>query len=332
MKPAARKRALSRLAEIFVVLSMVGAHAADALAQRTGYPNKPIRLIVPFAPGGGTDIMARVFAQAIAPSLRVPVIVDNRPGGGGIVGAETVVRATPDGYTFMFEAGNFATRAALYELPFDSIRDITPVSSVFNSAFIVCLHPSVPVKSVKELIAYTTEQAGKVNYGSSGVGGFTHLATELFLSMTKTKMTHIPYKGTGPALTDLVGGQIQVVWGSLASAVPHIKANRLRGIGATTATRWNGMPELPAVSETVPGYEATVWYGLWGPRGLPQPIVSRWMQEVNRMLQLPETKQFMSNEGIDPYAKASHEFRQIMQADIAKWTRVVRETNLKGAR
>jgi tripartite-type tricarboxylate transporter receptor subunit TctC len=326
---------LSRAADVLIVVGLFGVFAArtpDAQAQSPTYPSKPIRLIVPFAPGGGTDIMARVVAQALAPSLRVPIVIDNRPGGGGIVGSETLVRATPDGYTLVFESGSYTTRAALYDLSFDPIKDITPISTAFISGFIVCLHPSVPVKSVKELIAYASGNPGKVNYGSSGVGGFTHLGTELFKSMAKIEMNHIPYKGTGPALTDLVGGQIHVVWGSLTSAVPHIRANRLRGIAVTAAKRWSAMPDLPAVSETVPGYEAAVWYGVWGPRNLPQPVISRWVQEISRLVAQPETKQFMSSEGVDPYLKTSHEFMQIVQADIAKWTKVVQQTNLKSPR
>jgi tripartite-type tricarboxylate transporter receptor subunit TctC len=323
---------MRRATAILVTFAALVFHFIDqAIAQQQAYPNRPIRLIVPFAPGGGTDIMARMLAQRLATAFRVSVVVDNRPGGGGIVGAETTVRAAPDGYTLIFEAASYTTRAALYDLTFDPIKDITPVTLAFTSGHIICLHPSVPAKSVKELIAYTLDNPGKVNYGSSGVGGFTHLATELYLMMSKTRMNHVPYKGTGPALNDLLGGQIQVVWGSLASAVPHIKANRLRGLAVTTPKRWGDMPDLPAVAETVPNYDASVWYGVWGPKRLPQDIATRWHKETAAIVQSPETRQLMLSEGVEPFSKGTEEFRQIILTDIAKWKKVVRETHLKKA-
>lgn len=323
-------RTAAAILSTFAALSLHAPH--EAVAQQQGYPNRPIRLIVPFAPGGGTDIMARVLAQKLAMSFRVAIVVDNRPGGGGIVGSETAVRAAPDGYTLIFDAASYTTRAALYDLPFDPVKDITAITLAFASGYIVSLHPSVPVKTVKELIAYASDSPGKLNYGSSGIGGFTHLGTELFLMMTRTRMNHIPYKGTGPALNDLIGGQIQVVWGSLTSVVPHIKANRLHGIAVTAAKRWSEMPELPAVSETVPNYEASVWYGVWGPRNLPQDIVSRWHNEIARIVHSPETRKLMSSEGVEPFSKGPQDMRQIVQADIAKWKKVVQQTNLKAPR
>jgi len=298
-------------------------------AQKSTYPTRPIRLIVPFAPGGGTDIMARMLALKLGEAWGNSVVVDNRPGGGGVVGSETTVRAAPDGYTMIFDAASYTTRAAMYALPFDPVRDITPVALAFNSGYMVVLHPSVPVKTVKELITYAAQSPGKLNYGSSGVGGFNHLGTELFLMMTGVRMNHVPYKGSGPAMNELLGGQIQLMWGSLTASVPHIKANRLRGIAVTTMKRWREMPDLPAVSETVAGYESAVWYGVWGPRALPRDIVALWSREINRSVQLPEMKERLAAEGIDPAQSTPEEFRKVIEADLAKWGKVVKQGGLK---
>jgi tripartite-type tricarboxylate transporter receptor subunit TctC len=312
-------------------LMLGGAGARAGAPPDNGYPGKPVRLLVPYAPGGGTDMMARYMAQKLAGVLGAPVIVDNRPGAGGLAGTETAVHAAPDGHTLVFDSAAYTTRAALHDLTFDPLKDITPIAPAFTSGFIVSLHPSVPAKTVKELIAYANEQHGKVNYGSSGVGGFSHLATELFLMMSKTRMNHIAYRGTGPAVTDLLGGQIQVAWGTLTSVVPHIKAQRLRGIAVTMAKRWKEMPDLPAVAETVPGYEASVWYGVWGPKNIPPAIVSRMNREVRQISQLPETAERMRSEGVDAFIATPEQFRSLIAADLAKWGKVVGQTGLKQA-
>jgi tripartite-type tricarboxylate transporter receptor subunit TctC len=313
---------------LFAVSGILVLVAVGAAAQ---YPAKPIRLIVPFAPGGGTDFIARVLAQKMADAFGSSIVVDNRAGGGGAIGAETMVRAAPDGYTLMFDAASYTTRAAIYKLPYDPASDITPVGTLCESGYIVALHPAVPIRSIKEFIAYASEHPGKLNYGSSGVGGFTHLATELFVSTTKIKINHVPYKGTGPALNDLMGGQIQMVLGSLITTAPQIRANRLRGIAVTAGRRWREMPDLPTVSETVPGYEVSVWYGVLGPRNLPKEIVARWNKEITRIVRLPEMKERMSTEGLDPYINTPDQFAKIVQADLAKWSKVVKQANLKAA-
>jgi len=298
-------------------------------AQKSTYPTRPIRLIVPFAPGGGTDIMARMLALKLGETWGNSIVIDNRPGGGGVVGSETTVRAAPDGYTLIFDAASYTTRAAMYALSFDPVRDITPVALAFNSGYMVALHPSVPVRTVKELIAYAAQSPGKLNYGSSGVGGFNHLGTELFLMMTGVRMNHVPYKGSGPAMNELLGGQIQLMWGSLTASAPHMKANRLRGIAVTTMKRWREMPNLPAVSETVAGYESAVWYGVWGPRALPRDIVALWSREINRSVQLPEMKDRLAAEGIDPVESTPEDFRRVIEADLVKWGKVVKQGGLK---
>jgi tripartite-type tricarboxylate transporter receptor subunit TctC len=272
--------------------------AQSAIAQN--YPNRPIRLVVPFAPGGGTDIMARSISQKLSESFGQTIVVDNRAGGGGTIGTETVVRAAPDGYTMIIVSGSFAANAAVYKLPYDSVNDIAPIALVGETGNAIVLPLSVPIKSIKELIASDRNAPGTLNYASTGTGGFTHLITELFNQLAGTKLTHVPYKGTGPALNDLLGGQIQVLFGSLPSTVPLIKQNRIRGIGVTTAKRSNAIPDIPAIAEVVPGYEAVLWYGFWGPKQLPKSIVTLWNTEIRKVLKQPDMQQRLANEGLEP--------------------------------
>jgi tripartite-type tricarboxylate transporter receptor subunit TctC len=317
-----------------LVLATAGALAlgcTPALAQKAeaNYPTKPIRMIVPFVPGGGTDIVARGLAQKLYEQMGQTVVVDNRPGAGGTVGAETTVRATPDGYTIIMVSGSYGTNAALYKLPYDPINDIAPIVLVGESGFMVSLNPKVPVASIKELIAYAKANPGKLNYGSTGTGGITHLSTELFDLMAGTKMTHIPYKGTGGALSDLIGGQIQLIFGSLPSMVPQVKSGRLRGIGVTTAKRNPAVPDIPAIAETVPGYESVLWYGAWGPKALPQPIIRKLNAEFAKALTAPEVRERLSGEGIDIAGGPPDQLRDILKREIPKWIDVVKRANVK---
>jgi len=310
-------------AALALLLAMGGAHGQDK------YPARPVRLVVPFAPGGGTDIMARVLAQKLGEAFRQTIVVDNRPGGGGTLGTETVVRANPDGYTMIVVSGSFATNAAVYKLPYDSINDIAPIALVGETGNMIVLHPSLPVRSVKELISADKAAPGKLNYASTGTGGFTHLITELFNQLAGTKLTHIPYKGTGPALNDLMGAQIQVLFGSLPSTIPLVKQNRLRGIGVTTARRNNAIPDIPAIAESVPGYEAVLWYGVWGPKGLPKGIVTLWNSEIRKALKQPDMRERLANEGLEPADSPPERFSEVVRRDVAKWTQVVKAGNIK---
>jgi tripartite-type tricarboxylate transporter receptor subunit TctC len=298
----------------------------SALAQN--YPTKPVRLIVPFPPGGGTDIVARVIAVRATESLGQSVVVDNRAGGGGTIGAETAVRANPDGYTLAMVSASYATNPALYKLPYDAVKDIQAIVMVGQSGWVLALNPAVPIKSLKEFVAYNRANPAKLNYGSTGTGGATHLATELFDLMAGTKMTHIPYKGTGPALNDLIGGQIQVMFGAMPSAIPQVKAGRLRALGVTTSKRVGALSDVPAISEAVPGYEAVTWYGVLGPKGLPKDVVARWNGEVARILQTDEMKSRMAVEAIDPAGGPPEEFLNVIRRDVEKWTKVVKAANI----
>ena len=274
--------------------------AASGVHAQQNYPTKPIRLIVSFG-----------------------------PGGGGTIAYETTVRANADGYTMILSASGYATTAALLKLTYDPMNDVAPIALIGESGFVVTLQPSIPVTSIKELVAYDKANPGKLNYGSSGTGGTTHLATELFNQMAGSRMTHVPYKGMVLALNDLLGGQIQVIFGNLSNVIPQTKSNRVRVIAMTTAKRSSALPDIPTVAETVPGYEAVLWYAVLGPKGLPKDIVARWNSEINRILQLPDVKERMAGDGLEPVGGSPERFREVLRRDIAKWQRVVKLAGIK---
>lgn len=313
---------------ILVVAAAVLLTAFPAMSAQS-YPTKPIRLLVPFAPGGGTDIVARGLAQKLTEALGQPVVVDNRAGGGGTIGTETAVRAVPDGYTLIMVSGSYATNAALFKLPYDPVNDILPIALIGETPFVLSLHPEVAAKSVKELIALAKSKPGVLNYGSTGTGGITHLTTELFDMMAGTKMTHVPYTGTGPALIALLGGQIQLIFGSAPSVIPQMRANRLRGIAVTTSTRAAVLPDIPTIAEAgVPGYEVVLWYGVWGPKGLPKDIVTRWNTEIRNATKLPDMKVRLAGEAIDVADGPPELFQTAVKRDVAKWIKVVKEAKI----
>jgi tripartite-type tricarboxylate transporter receptor subunit TctC len=303
--------------------------AICAEAAETGrYPTKPIRMLVPFAPGGGTDIVARVIAQKMSETLNQSVIVDNRPGAGGTVGAETAVRASPDGYTLIMVSGSYATNAAVYKLAYDPINDIQPISVIGESAFVLTLHPSVAAKSVADLIGLAKTKPGQLNYGSTGTGGITHLASELFDLLAGTRMTHVPFKGTGPSLNALLGSQIQVMFAAMPAAIPHVKANRLRGLGVSGDKPAGALPGVPPLSETVKGYEVVLWWGVFGPKGLPKDIVNVWNTGIEQILKSKEMQDRMANEGIDPLGGPPERFRAAIRRDVEKWRKVVAQAKI----
>ncbi len=310
-----------------VALALAAGHASAQ--KKDAYPTKPIRMIVPFAPGGGTDIVARAMAQKLTESLGQSVVVDNRAGGGGTIGAETAVRSLPDGYTLAMVSGSYAANAALFKLPYDPVNDVTPISLIGETGFLVSLHPSVSAKTIKELVALAKAKPGGLNYASTGTGGITHLATELFDTMTEVKMTHIPYKGTGPALIDLLGGQVQIMFGALPAMVPQHKVGKLRGIAVTTSKRSGAVPDVPTVGETVPGYEAILWYAFFGPRNLPKDIVTRLNTEIAKAISTPEMKERMAGEGLEPAGGPPSQFGDVLKRDVPKWTKVVKDANIK---
>ncbi len=311
-----------------LAIALAAGHAS-AQKKDNQYPTKPVRLIVPFAPGGGTDIVARAMAQKLTEALGQSVIVDNRAGAGGTIGAETAVRAAPDGYTLAMVSGSYAANAAIFKLPYDPVNDITPISLIGETGFMVALHPGVPAKTIKELIALSKAKPNSLNYASTGTGGITHLATELFDLMAGTKMTHVPYKGTGAALSDLLGGQVQLIFGSLPSMVPQNKSGKLRGIAVTTTKRVGAVPDMPTVGETLPGYEAILWYAAWGPKHLPKEIVTLLNTEIANAIKTPVMQERMAGEGLDPAGGPPQQFRDVLKRDVPKWQKVVKDANIK---
>lgn len=303
--------------------------AAGGVHAQQKYPTKPIRLIVPFPPGGPADLMARMLAQKLTETFKQSVVVDNRPGGGGAIGTETAVRANPDGYTMILVTASYAANAALSKLPYDPVNDVAPIALMGENGLVVALHPSVPVTSTKELIAYDKANPGKLNYGSSGTGGAIHLASELFNQMAGTKMTHVPYKGLGPALNELLGGQIQLIFGGMPQMIPQVKSNRVRGIAVTTGKRSNAVPDIPTVAETVPGYEAVQWTAVLGPKALPKDIVARWNREIDRILRLSDVKERMAGAGTEPAGGSPERFREVLKRDVEKWQKVIKIAGIK---
>ena len=312
-----------------VLLVVAGSFLPAGWAAAQHYPARPVRLIVPAPPGGGLDIVARTLAQKLAEPFKQSVVVDNRPGAGGSVGVETVVRASPDGYTLMLVSAGYAANAAIYKLPYDPLNDVTPVVLIGETGYVMALNAALPIQTIKELIAHDKANPGKLNYGSGGSGGSNHLVTEYFNQMAGSKITHVPYKGMGPALNELIGGQIQLVIGVMVQMIPHVRSNRVRGLAVTTAKRSSAVPELPTVGETVPGYEAVSWNAVLGPKALPRDVVARWNSEVNRILLMNDVKERLANDGMVAVGGPPDRVAEVLKRDIAKWQRVVKTAGIR---
>jgi tripartite-type tricarboxylate transporter receptor subunit TctC len=303
-----------------LVTSVSGAYAAD-------YPNKPIRLVVPFAAGGTTDFLARAIAQDLGTSMGTTVVVDNRPGAGGNIGSDLVARSEPDGYTLLLgTVGTHAINASLYKkMPYDTVKDFAPISLVASVPNILVVHPSVPAKSVKELIALAKAKPGTLAFASSGNGSSIHLSGELFKSMAEVDMFHVPYKGSGPALTDLVGGQVQLMFDNMPSSFPHVKAGRLRALAVTSAKRSPAAPDVPTIAESgVPGYEAVAWFGILAPAGTPPEIVKKLNTEIAKTLKSPEVTKRLASQGAEPVSNTPEQFAAYIKSEMAKWAKVVK--------
>jgi tripartite-type tricarboxylate transporter receptor subunit TctC len=310
------------------VLVLAALAAGTSFSQT--YPTKPVRIIAPFAPGGGTDFIARLIAQKLTERLGQQVIVENKPGAGGNLGAEFAVKSPPDGYTLLLIAGSYTVNPSIYKLSFDPVNDITPLVQLSQGPFLVAVHPSVPAKTLKELIDYARKEPDKLSYASAGSGSITHLASELFLDMAKIKMVHVPYKGTGPALNDTIAGNTQLIFGSVATSLQFTKSGRLRGLAVTTPQRIPAAPELPTVAEAgVPGYEVVLWHGLVGPKGLPAAVVERVNQAANDALKSKDVADLLATDGVAPAGGTPERFRAVIKADIERWSRVVKQANIK---
>ena len=295
-------------------------------AQAQAYPAKPVRIISPFAAGGGNDALCRIIAPKLTENLKQQVIVDNRPGANGIIGTELAAKAAPDGYTIVLIPSGHAVNASVYKkLPYDSIRDFTTITLAGSSPLLIVVHPSVPARSVKELVALAKARPSQLTYVSAGIGSSGHLAGSLFEVMTGTKLVHIPYKGMGQSVPDLIGGHASLAFGTTLSVVPHVRSGRLRALAVTGAQRSPAFPEFPTVAESgVPGYEASLWYGFVGPARLPPEIVQRLNAEIAGVLALPEIRERLASQGVDARSNTPEEFARLLVSDLERWARIVR--------
>ena len=304
--------------------------APFSMGQST-YPTRPVRLVVPFPAGGTTDIIARATAQKLSEAWGQQVIVDNRPGAAGNIGSELVAKAAPDGYTLLMgTVGTHAINPSLYaKMPYDHVKEFAPVILVAGVPNVLVVNPDLPIKSVPELIAYAKANPGKLNFASSGSGTSIHLSGELFKAMTGVQMTHVPYKGSAPALTDLIGGQVQLMFDNLPSSLAFIKAGKLRALAVTSASRAPALPDVPTVADTVPGFEASSWFGVLAPAGTPPEIIARINGEVTKWLATPEAKEKLTAQGANVAGGTPQDFAKHIQAETAKWAKVVKESGAK---
>ncbi len=313
-------------------LAVLAALPLSALAQNppaAAFPTKPVRMLVGFAPGGGTDTAARAIGAKLAERLGQTVVIDNRPGAAGNIATELTVTAVPDGHTLLLGSiASFSINPSLYKkLPFDPLKDLAPLTRVADSTNILVTHPSANAKTVKELIAQAKSRT--LNAGSSGIGGAGHLAIELFNIQTGVKMTHVPYKGGGPAIIDLLAGNIHLIFATAASAVQHVKAGKINALGVTTLKRWAFMPEIPTIAEAgVAGFEANNWYGYMLPLKTPQPIVARLNKEITSILVLPDVKDFLFRQGMDVAPGTPEEFAKYIKSESEKWEKVIKVAGL----
>jgi tripartite-type tricarboxylate transporter receptor subunit TctC len=305
---------------LLTVAAMFAASAAHAQA----YPTKPIRLVVPFPAGGATDIFARAVSQKLGEKLNTTVVVDNKPGAGGTIGSDIAAKAAPDGYTLLLATSSTHSIGPSFgKVPYDAVADFTPISHVGNAPSIMLVPNSSPAKTVKEWIDHARKNPGKLNYASSGNGTVVHLGTEYFKAQTGLFLVHIPYRGTALSIPDLVSGKLDVLFDSLPSGLPHVKEGRLRALGITSLKRSPLLPELPAISETVPGFESVTWFGLYGPKGMPPELVSRINAGINQALQEADVKDRLSRLGIEPVGGTPQQFAAMTVADRAKWKKII---------
>jgi len=315
------------LIRILALALMLGAQLAPAQS----YPSRPIRLIAPSSPGSGVDIVARIVGQKLSENLKQQVVIDNRAGAGANLGAEIAAKAAPDGYTLFMGTPAHAINTSLYRrLNYDIVKDFSPISLVTTGQYVLVAHPSLPVRNVKELIALARARPGQLNFASAGNGNATHLAGELFKSLARLNIVHVPYKGTGPALTDLIGGQVQLMFANLTAGLPHIKSGKLRALAVTGTARSPAAPDIPTMIESgVPGYTVTSWYGILAPAATSQEIITRLNGEIAKVMRSPDMKSRLAGEGAEPTSSTPAEFAAFIKAEIEKWGKVIRGAGIR---
>lgn len=312
---------------IFAAALLAAVNAGSAGA---AYPERPIRMIVPFAPGGGSDISARTMSEALGQTLGTTIVIDNRPGAGSVLGTDLATQATPDGYTTLLGNISMAFNAALYKkLPYNALRDLAPISLATEQPNIIVIHPSLPAKNLQEFTALALKQPGKLTYGSAGLGSGTHLAMEMLMMSQKINLIHVPYKGTGPAIAALLGNETNAFMSTFASALPHIKANRLRALAVTTKARAATLPDVPTVEQSgVPGFEYATWYGVLAPAATPKPIIDKLNKAIVGVLSKPDMKDRYARQGVTATPTTSAEFSRLFRSETEKWAKVVREARI----
>jgi tripartite-type tricarboxylate transporter receptor subunit TctC len=325
-------KSVSRFAALCFALPLVtGAFAAQDAARAQDYPNRNVKIIVPFAAGGPADVFARVLAQYLSESLKQSFIVEDRPGGGSVIGTDYVAKSKPDGYTLLLMSNTQTTNESLMgHKPYELMRDFAPVSPINYSDLVMVVHPSVKAKNLKEFIALAKANPGKLNYASSGPGTPYHMAAELFKAMTHTNIVHVPYKGSSQARNDILGGQVQMMFDAITTMAPNVKAGKVRALGTTGKERSSVLPDVPTIAEAgVPGYEATIWLGLMAPKGTPQAVVDKLNAGVREIIARPDVKTAWAKQGAVPMSMSPAEFKTYLEGDIKKWAEVVKVSGAK---
>jgi tripartite-type tricarboxylate transporter receptor subunit TctC len=318
----------ARQALLLLAVGVLAALTAGVEAQ--DYPTKPVRLIIPFPPGGSNDVVGRIIATGLGERLGKQVIVDNRGGAGGVIGTEVVANSPPDGYTILVISLAHAFNPGLYKLKYDPIKSFVPVAMLGAGPNVLCVNPSVPANTLKELIALAKQKPGQLTYASAGSGSFQHMGSELFKMMAEVDIVHVPFRGGGPAMIDVVGGHSQIILSSLVQTMPHIRSGKLKPLGTGGKTRSSILPDVPTIAEAgVPGYEMTNWWGIVAPAGTPQPIVDKLTKEIGAVLASPETQKVFATEGAEVIHKSGAEFGAFIEAELAKWQGVVKQAKIK---
>jgi tripartite-type tricarboxylate transporter receptor subunit TctC len=311
------------------LLAAAALAATSGFAQAQAYPTKPVRIIVPFAPGGGSDYIARLIAPPLNKVLGQQFIVENRAGAGSTLGTEVALKSPGDGYTLLLISGSYTTSPSLYkQLRYDALNDMTPVIQTEDGPYIITVHPALPVKTVKQLVALAKAKPGQINYASTGAGGITHLASELFALRTGIKITHIPYKGTGPAVIDTVSGQTQMMVAAAAAAVPHVQSKRLVALAVSFPKRVGALPDVPTVMESGFKYQVNNWHGVVAPKGVPKPVIDRLNAEINKIIKAPDFAKRIASEGLQPAGGTPEEFLAQIKREIAEWAEVIKEAKV----
>jgi tripartite-type tricarboxylate transporter receptor subunit TctC len=316
---------------IALIVCMSGIMSGSATAASVdNYPSKPIRIVVPFTPGGSNDLVGRVLSQKFHEAWGQPVIIDNRPGAGSTIGIDLVVRAAPDGYTLLTTSGGIAINVSLYELPFNPVKDLAPVILLAQMPYLLAVHPSLPVKSARDLVNLAKAQPGKLTFSSSGAGTSAHLAMEMFRTMSKIDLLHVPYKGGNPAVTAVIGGEVQAVFNVITGTLSYARSGKLRALGVSSTKRVDVAPDIPTIAESgVPGFEAIAWYNVFAPARTPNAVIAKLNSEINRMLQTQDVRERFQSLGVAPLGGTPEALGKYLEFEVTRWAKLIKETGVK---